>query len=217
MGHTGSLGAPAGESRRPTAHPCWQRGRDHPGAHPGSLVWGHVRALSFLHHSVLLLRPTGPAGPSQGGCWGAGGQPEPVHRHLLEGARGLATSESTVVSDTPAPSEKPSSSRSRFPPARPTPQRPGLAASSRVCNGRSGSCVRLCLLRLSPRPCVSSSSLFPSSPVSSTLHGGRGHRAEWWLIKTSSGFYYSRYLTAEGLPEVGATPGCVATREPGGV
>lgn len=90
MGHTGSLCAPAGASRRPTAHPCWQRGIDHPGAHPGSLVWGHVRALSFLHHSVvLLLRPTGPAGPSQGGCWGAGGQPEPVHRHLLEGARGL--------------------------------------------------------------------------------------------------------------------------------
>ncbi|XP_015418368.1 PREDICTED: translation initiation factor IF-2-like [Myotis davidii] len=88
MGHTGSLCAPARESRCPTPHPCWQRGIDHPRAHPGSLVWGHVRALSFLHHSVLL-RPMGPAGPSQGGFWGAGGQPEPVHRHLLEGARGL--------------------------------------------------------------------------------------------------------------------------------
>lgn len=55
VGHTGSLCALARASRRPAAHACWQRGVDHPGAHPGSLVWGHFCALSFLHHLVLLL------------------------------------------------------------------------------------------------------------------------------------------------------------------
>lgn len=105
-----------------------------------------------------------------------------MHRHLLEGMRGLATSESTVVSDTPAPSEKPTEQFTGPVPysqADPTASRAGRAPAS-VMEGLALACGSA---SSGSAPSLRFLQFLPSSPVSSTLHGGRGHRAGRWLIK----------------------------------